>query len=129
MIYNDVKPILIFSVYRSNYTSDQNRNVHNTILSGLQLQNIQYKELFGRYNKTLEKSILVLHNEHNEEIVKHLCKQFSQDCYLYSDSTRQTTLIYPDKKEQIGTLKPVSSIAGYENYTLDEETNTFWITE
>lgn len=127
--YLDRKPIIIFSVFRSDAQEFHNEDCHQVIKNVFDDRGINYKELIGFYKGNKEKSLLVF-AEHEEKI-KELCKQFKQECYLYADSDRDAFLVYPNKTEKIGRLKSTTKEVAekHDNYTYDPNYQMYWITE
>ena len=120
-------PIIIFSVFRANETNEYNKDVHETVKVSLQSKNIGFKELMGVYNGVSELSLLVLAN--HENVVKDLCAQFKQECYLFSGPDRNSELVYPDnRRESIGTLQRISEHEAktLKSFTYDFTDNSFW---
>lgn len=105
----NIKPnILIFSVFRSEVSSNVNKSVHDKVLSLLKGEGLPVIELQGRYNGVNEMSILIDGFQHRAT-VERLCKEFNQECYLESHNDRATFLVFPNGDRQaIGTLKPVT---------------------
>lgn len=104
-----IKPnVLIFSVFQKSEINSVNLRVHLETLQAMKSSGIPVLELQGRYNGVEELSILVSGFEYRQA-VEHACKTFNQECYLESNSDRQTFLIYPSgKREFIGVLTSVS---------------------
>lgn len=104
----NIKPnIYIVSVYQSNTDCMINTKTHGVVLAELRRKNIPYKELKGEYNRQVEESILLF----DENIAKQIAKDFNQECYLYSDSNRYTSLIKPsgEKLTDLGILKTLNN--------------------
>ena len=123
-----VKPeILIFSVYQAGRRDDSNQDNHQCIVNRLTQLNIGHKVLDGVYQNQTEKSILV--SADRIDMVQNLCQQFGQECYLRSDSERNTFLVYPNGTEKrIGTLKRVSKedALKLDGYSIDNTDGSFW---
>lgn len=123
--------ILIFSVFQKNRQDYENQDNTQGVLNILDFFNIGHKVLKGVYQGISEDSILVLDTPENRSMVEEFCSQFNQECYLYSDTERDSFLVYPDNSMvSIGTLKPVSKdlASKQDGYSLDVTTNTYWIT-
>lgn len=121
-------PIIIFSVFNKQQSAEHNRDVHETVKFSLATKNIGYKELLGHYKGDSELSILV--RAEHENLVKDLCKQFKQECYLVSGPERDTSLVYPDGTDQkLGTLQRVSEHEAKSSisFTYDFSDNSFWL--
>lgn len=128
--YQEKKEIIIFSVFQKDNPEYHNEDIHQTIKNVFDQNNVGYKELIGVYKGQEEKSLLV--TAIHEDKVKELCKQFNQECYLYSDSDRNTFLCYPDNKViNIGTLKSTTKDIAItkDSYSYDPEYNMYWIAE
>lgn len=128
----NIKPqILIFSVFQKNRADFENMDNHQCIIQRLSQLDIGFKVLDGVYQGEAEKSILVVDSPEMRRSVESICKQFNQDCYLRSDSERDTYLVYPDGTEtQIGTLKRVSQSEAekMDGYSIDTTDGSFWAT-
>ncbi len=127
----NTKPnILIFSVFQSKLSYDQNMMNHNGVTDYLTKKEIYFKILTGVYENNSEMSILVDFNQRS--LVEELVKTFNQECYLESHNDRASFLIFNDKdKRFIGTLTNVSqseAIAS-NNYSYDFENNQYFITK
>lgn len=119
--------ILIFSVFHANRDDASNQDNHQCTVNRLTQLGIGHKVLDGVYKNTSEKSILVLSDR--IDLVRVLCKQFNQECYLRSDSDRNTYLVYPDGTEShIGTLKRISESDAkrLDAYSIDTTDGSFW---
>ena len=106
---NNRENIYIFSVYTTKQNARQNYINHETVIDNLKSMGISFKELDGVYQKNSEPSILIVGLEH-ETLIQKLCALYQQECYLYSDSNRYTSLVYPNSESHIGTLTCVSEI-------------------
>ena len=127
-----IKPeILIFSVFQKDRSNESNLDNHQCIIQRLSQLGIGYKVLDGVYQGETEKSILVVDSPEMRQTVESVCKQFNQDCYLKSDSQRNTSLVYQDGTEtQIGTLKRVSQDEAQklDGYSVDPTDGSIWAT-
>ncbi len=123
--------ILIFSVYQTNKSQDENHASHIKTLESLKSSGVPCLELLGRYNEVNETSILIEGLEYSF-LVKHLCKQFNQECYLESNESRHTSLVYPNNTRlDIGRLIPVSKVEAETlgNWSYNETVNQYYITK
>lgn len=125
-----LKPeILIFSVFQKDRSNESNLDNHQCIIQRLSQQGIGYKVLDGVYQGETEKSILVVNSPEMRQTVESVCKQFNQECYLKSDSQRNTSLVYPNGTEaHIGTLKRVSQAEAQKlnGYSVDTTDGSYW---
>lgn len=122
-----LKDIIIFSTYRLENSEQINKLNFKIISKLLDRKGVSYKIVEGSYNGIKEQSFLVLSK--HEVLVKELCRQNAQECYLRRFPDNSTYLIYPDKKEFIGHFKAVKSHILPKSYTKDLTTNTFYIAE
>lgn len=123
--------ILIFSVYQTIKSQDENQASHIKTLETLRASGVPCIEIKGRYNGTDETSILVNGLEYSF-LVKYLCRQFKQECYLESNESRYTSLVFPDgTKQAIGQLVPVSKEDAEKlgNWSYNETVNQYYITK
>ena len=121
--------IIIFSVFQKDRPDFSNQDNHQCIVQRLSQQSIGFKVLDGVYQGETEKSIMVIDTPEMRQTVESICKQFNQECYLTSDSERNTSLVYPDGKViQIGTLKRISQSEAekLDGYSVDTTDGSFW---
>lgn len=126
----DLPEIVIFSVYQSTCTEQDNKDTHDDVKKSLESNHIPFKEMEGVYQGNKELSFLLKSNY--IDTAKKLCKKFNQECYLVSDKDRHTKLIYLDGGEQeLGILKRIGKhqLNDVINYTYDPYTDTYWNTE
>ena len=118
--------IIIFSVYQAARPEYANKDNHDCVLTLLKQFGISYKTVKGRYNGADEESIIV--GAHEYRVVEKLCKQFRQECYLRSDESRASELVYADGSTlEVGFLHESAEVPG-DNYTYDEVNGSYWIT-
>lgn len=120
--------IFIFSVFQKDEA--QNQRDHLDLIKHLNRFNIPHKELLGYYKGDKESSILIEGFNHRDT-VEYFCKKYGQECYLESHSDRSTYLVYPQKKEYIGKLVPVSreKASLLDSYSFDPILGQYYITE
>lgn len=102
--------IIIFSVESSandNFTNEINTAKVQELLASL---GVSYKMAEGCYvyeNGQMESEKAFIVNAKVEPLVRRLCYQYEQECYLLSNQDRETILVYPDGSvTNIGKLQP-----------------------
>jgi len=121
--------IILFSSFNAGLNPILNSIHYDTVIGRLKSDGITFQEMVGVYKGVKEPSFLVLAKYEN--VVRELCHFTKQDCYLYSNNERMSTLIYLDgKTEEIGILKRVNESVAMEldAYTHDPVRNTYWAT-
>jgi hypothetical protein len=127
MNIQDIKPILIFSVFELGNSTHLNISNTDNVCKMLEENSIPYKLLDGVYKGSIETSVLVTYK--HIKLVESLCKDYKQDCFLYSDEFRSSALIYKNNKiEHIGKLTAIpKNIADkLESYTYDSSEGLYW---
>ena len=72
--------MIIFSVFNKQYNPDQNEMQHQGVVRFLKRQGIFFRETLGTFDGVEELGFSVCDGD--EELVKTLCNQYNQDCYL-----------------------------------------------
>jgi|CXWL01.1.fsa_nt_gi hypothetical protein len=117
----------IVSVMKHDLTSDANIDRHEETKVWLSSLNIPYKVVKGFYKGTSELSFLMVANDKTERVARALARDYEQDCYLYSNSDRSTSLVFSDGNGvNLGTFQRVTSSQGLDSYTVDLESGQVW---
>lgn len=127
---NIKETIFIMSAESKNVNSRVNFYNHEELISRLESYKIPFKEVIGVYNGTSERSVLI-QGLNNELLIKSLCNDYRQECYLVSGADRSSFLVFNNGTESyIGILIPVTQDEAIKNesYTLDPYTETYYIT-
>lgn len=127
MNLNQNEAFYIVSVMRKELTPDANSDRHEETKVWLSSLNIPYKVVKGFYKGTSELSFLMVANETTKRVATILAKDYEQDCYLYSNSDRFTSLVFSDGNGvNLGTFQRVASSQGLDSYTIDLESGQVW---
>ncbi len=123
-------PILIFSVER--FELSEELNYSNTLVTEvkLNLAKIPFIKVIGSYQNHEETSFLILKDLTSLAFVVNQCEIYNQECFLDSDSNRDTKLRYRDgHSEYIGSLIEVSKEEAIEvGYYTKVSDSSYWIT-
>jgi len=88
---------------------------------------VMFKVVQGFYKGQAELSFLILDSDLGKRAAMMMLTEYNQECILYSDGFRSTSLIFPDGTEKVlGTLIRVTNTQGLDSYTIDPETGQAW---
>ena len=120
----ETKLKVFISAFQGNDSS-----LHTTMKHLLDMHNLNYKEVVGSYQGTLEKSFMVDLDTKNLDFFKSMGRLFNQDSILFVNDLNQATLIFMDGRESInlGKMKQVTEFEAKSNeaYTFIPELNIY----
>lgn len=91
--HSEPKRVYIFSVYRSNKHQFLNEADHNSMKQFMNMQNIPFIEVVGRYKGEVEQAFLVSAAHLPEEAVLYYARHYYQDEYMVLDNHKHGTYI------------------------------------
>lgn len=112
-------------------TPSINKRRHETLIEMLNDLDVSYTVTNGYYDGFTETSVMVRleHYKGFDEafFADIACKNFSQESILYVDKENHSRLIYEDRIEYLGVLKPItqSQAQKLDAFTWIPDTNTF----
>jgi|SRR5690554_787961 len=120
----ETKLKVFISAYQGNDGS-----MHETMKDMLDMRDLNYKEVVGSYQGTLEKSFMVDLDIKHLDFFKSMGRLFNQESILFVDAFNQATLIFMDNRDAIflGEMKQVteSEAKSSEAYTFIPELNIY----
>ena len=118
-IMNTIQPFIIFSVFNSDSTLEENTHRHVTVREFLDAESIKYIEVEGVYKGDHERSFLVSDTDRSRAIVENAAISYGQECILFVDANKNADLVYQDgTRESIGKWGRVGSNESPDSYTV-----------
>ena len=123
---------VIFSAYNDYRDNHSNITRNLKLKDTLTSENINYKEVVGRYKGVFEMSLVVNVKDTNElQRIQELSDLYDQDCILHLDANRNATLLFNDstKETSIGKFQACSEMIAkkLDSYTYCDLNKTYYI--
>jgi len=117
-------PVWIVSACRDNLTDEVNNQRHTKAKLLLIRERISYKEVFGSYQGSLERSFVIPAGPGVRCIVSQIAAHFNQECVLFLDQERNAFVCSPEcfLGEQLpGKFRPLDAqfLNNYDGWTYD----------
>jgi hypothetical protein len=90
-----------------------------------------YEVAKGHYKGESETSFIIkvpFGNEPNHSMFQFIADKYKQECYLYSDANRFTTLHYRNREESLGRLVSTDEYSARQQDSFTEVNGNFYIT-
>jgi hypothetical protein len=124
---------LIFSVFKSNESSNVNETRHLTVKEILNSRNVSYVDCIGSYEGIEEKSFLVVSRDLDliQDLIDMALMEYSQDSVMLVEGQQSARLLFANgRSERIGNVVQVSEVEAksFVGYTLRLDTMNYYTT-